>query len=55
MTCDWHGVEMPHALSISLGWVSYGKHRDRIQEARLGALGGVGSQETSGENGYTRC
>lgn len=38
MTCDWQGVKMPHALSISLGCVSYGKYGGRIREAQGGGL-----------------
>jgi len=46
MTCDRHDVEMPHALSISLGWDSHGKSGDKIQEAQQSALGGGGVRKT---------
>lgn len=39
MTCDWQGVKMPHALSTSLGFVSYGKYGGRIREADFGKRG----------------
>lgn len=35
---DWYDVEMPHALSISLGRVSQEKRGDSIREAQQGAL-----------------
>lgn len=37
---DWYDAEMPHALSISLGCVSWEMQGDRTQEAQQGPSGG---------------
>lgn len=37
---------MPHVLSTFLGWVSYEKRRDRIQEAQRSAAGGEGVRKS---------